>query len=218
MIKKIKIILILIIIFSFINISQSFGYSNDIFEFDLPPSYESVVISDFYTFINPNDESKHGLLIYTYPDSQLKKSIWDIDDYALDKIISQYTTYNNNSIIEKDKKAKLGKEKAIRLLLKNADPLTNELSYLEIYFLASDNYIYLVSFVGDSIDDFSSFNYTTIKNSFNLKDSTTNPILIYIIIFIIGIFIKIFASTKKTNTKLSTPYHEQTLHDISHFQ
>jgi len=70
---------------------------------------------------------------------------------------------------------------------------------MDVYILASNKYIYMVTFVGNSQVDLNNNDYEMIKASFELKDRTTNPIVIYILIAIVGIGIKCFVSYKKQN-------------------
>ena len=128
----------------------------------------------------------------------LKKSVWNIEQSDLDKIIS-YLSIGAN-VISTDRKAKLGKEKAIKVIIEEDDNL------LEVYILASNKYIYMVTFVGNSKSDFDNEDYKMIKESFKLKDRTTNPIVIYILIIVLCIGIKLFVSYRKQKKWSSQTY------------
>lgn len=129
----------------------------------------------------------------------LKKSVWKIDDSDLDKFIDYISVGSN--IISTDKRAKLGKEKAIKILMQGDEGL------LEVYILASNKYIYMVSFVGNSTSDLDNDDYKMIKDSFKLKDRTTNPVVIYILIIIAVIAIKVFISYRKQKKWNSQTYN-----------
>lgn len=178
MIKKVSIILI-ILFFTLIPIV--FGYSNELFKFDLPEGYGSVEYQNTYIFAKTDDSSR-GLIVMAKEDSGLKKSVWNVDDSDLNKIVRSFSLGSN--VIETEKKAKLGKEKAIRFLLESDG------DYIEMYILASNKYIYAVMFAGKSQSDFDNDEYKMIKKSFKLKDRTTNPTVIYVLVAVAAIGIK----------------------------
>lgn len=189
MIKQISKITLILIIFLSAICSKVLAYSDDLFKFDLPSSYGNLSYNNMYMFTDTENENR-GMIIYAYEDSGLKKSVWDIEDTDLNRFI-RYLGAGSN-IIEKDKKAKLGKEKAVNIIIGDRN------EYMDVYILASNKYIYMVTFVGNSQVDLNNNDYEMIKASFELKDRTTNPIVIYILIAIVGIGIKCFVSYKKT--------------------
>ncbi len=169
-------------------VTTSIGYSDDLFEFDLPSDYANISYNGIYAF--SNGKGNKGMVIYTTEDSRIKKSVWDIDKSDLDDLIGQIFT--RTSVIETDRKAKLGKEKAIHLVL------TEDGDYMDVYILASNKYIYMVSFVGESKSDLDNEDYTMIKKSFKLKDGTTNFKALYIIGIIVLILIGVFFKFRKS--------------------
>jgi len=190
MIKQISKITLILIIFLSAICSKVLAYSDDLFKFDLPSSYGNLSYNNMYMFTDTENENR-GMIIYAYEDSGLKKSVWDIEDTDLNRFI-RYLWAGSN-IIKKDKKAKLGKEKAVNIIIGDRN------EYMDVYILASNKYIYMVTFVGNSQVDLNNNDYEMIKASFELKDRTTNPIVIYILIAIVGIGIKCFVSYKKQN-------------------
>ena len=81
----------------------------------------------------------------------------------------------------------MGKEKAVEVIVTDGE------AYMDMYLLASNKYIYVVMFVGDSRADLSNSDFQTVKNSFKLKDRTTNFRMVFLIIAIaIAVIIVIF--------------------------
>lgn len=189
MIKKCINILILIYIFLELFSTICLGYSDELFEFDLPNNYGNLSYKGIYAFAS-TDDSKRGFIIYTHEDSDIKKSVWDVSNNDFDRLISKFASTSN--IISKDKKAKLGKEKALKATVKVDD------EYMDIYILASNKYIYMVIFNGKTQDDLNNSEYDIIKKSFKLKDHTTNYRLIYIFIVIVAIAISMFLRFRRT--------------------
>lgn len=190
MIKQISKVTLVLIIFLSITYSSVLAYSDDLFKFDLPSSYGNLSYNNMYVFADTENENR-GMMIYTYEDKGLKKSVWDIEESDLNTI-TRYLGVGSN-VIKKDKKAKLGKEKAVNIVMEE----DNE--YVDIYILASNKYIYMVVFIGNSQAELSNEDYETIKESFKLKDRTTNPTIIYILIVAAGIGIRCFIKFKKQN-------------------
>lgn len=174
MIKTVYKILLVLSLFTILVSSEVLAYSDELFEFDLPSTYGHLSYSDMYVFADTNN-SNRGMIIYAKEENGLKKSVWDIEKEDLDRIIR---TIGSN-VISTEKKAKLGKEKAIKVILEE----DNE--YIELYILASNKYIYMVTFVAQTQLDLENSDYKMIKESFKLKDRTTNPMVIYILIIIV---------------------------------
>lgn len=195
--KQISKITVILIIFLTAICSKVLAYSDDLFKFDLPSSYGNISYNNMYLFSDTGNKNR-GMIIYAYEERGLKKSVWDIDDTDLNRFI-RYLGVGSN-IIETDKKAKLGKEKAVNIIIGDGN------EYIDVYILASNKYIYMVTFVGTSQADLNNKDYEIIKSSFKLKDRTTNPIVIYILIAIVGIGIKYFVSYKKQNQYNSQAY------------
>ena len=101
-------------------------------------------------------------MIYAYENSEMKKSVWDIDDNDLDDLLRNLGY--SAEVVDTNKKAKLGKEKAVEVIVTDGE------AYMDMYLLASNKYIYVVMFVGDSRADLSNSDFQTVKNSFKLKD------------------------------------------------
>ena len=178
MMKKVSIVFI-ILFFTLIPIVL--GYSNDLFKFDLPEGYGVVEIKNAYTYVKASDPDRNFIIMVT-ESAGLKKSVWKIDDSDMDKLVRTFSM--GAKVIETEKKAKLGKEKAIRFLL------DSDGDYIEMYILASNKYIYGVIFSGKSQADLENDEYKMIKKSFKLKDRTTNPTVIYILVAVAAFGIK----------------------------
>ena len=157
-----------------------------------------MVYQNMYIFVDSENENK-GVMIYTEPSIGLKKSVWNIEQSDLDNAISVI----GNDIVEIDKRAKLGKEKAIRVIVKEDD------YYIETYVLASNKYIYIVGFISDNLSDLENSDYEMIKSSFKLKDKTTNPIAIYMLIIIAIIAIRVFFMCRKNKNRYSSYSYSQ---------
>ena len=195
MIKRFIIILFLIIAMSFTFITTSLGYEDELFKFDLPSNFANISYQEFYMFADTTAPQGRGFMIYAYKDTGIKKSVWDIDDLDLEMLIRRLG-YGVN-IIKKDKREKLGKEKAVKVTISESG------KYGEIYILASNNYVYMVMFIGDSLSDLNSSDYQTIKDSFELKDATTNFKAVYIIVSIVIIIVSFAIATKRRNKKIN---------------
>jgi len=180
--------------------AEILAYSDELFDFDLPTTYGNMSYNNMYVFVNAENENR-GMVIYAHEDPGLKKSVWHIEDSDLDRIIG-YLEMGSN-IVEKDDRAKLGKEKAIKVILEDDG------EYLEVYILASNKYIYMVTFIGISKQELNNEEYKMIKKSFKLKDKTTSPIAIYIVIAAIVIGIKVFISMRKNKSINNTVYNNE---------
>ena len=163
---------------------------------ELPEEYGCIEYQKMYVFAN-GDNSDRGFIIYVKDDIGLKKSVWDIDKSDLDRLVSLLAVGSN--IVSTDRKAKLGSEKAVKVTLEEDG------DYLEVYILASNKYIYMVMFTGKSEADLNNSDYAMVKKSFKLKDRTTNPIVIYVLIAMIGIGIKVFISMRKNRNMYQNP-------------
>lgn len=180
-------IMILIVI---MNLSNVMAYSDDLFEFDLPDNYANVSYQGMNIFTDANNESR-GMIIYSRENTQIKKSVWDIDRDDLKDLVNSLSRGAN--VIKTEKRAKLGKEKAVEVVL------SSEGNYIDLYILASNKYIYMVTFMGENETDLENTDYTMIKKSFKLKDATTNFRLLYIIIAIIAIAIGAYLKHRKSS-------------------
>lgn len=198
MTRKFYKIIVFVILFITMNFTQVLAYSDELFEFDLPQSYGQMIYKTMYLFPDSNN-SDRGMAIYAYESAGLKKSVWDIDDDDLNKIIKNYS--NDVNVLTTDKKAKLGKEKAIKMNMQLDD------TYAETYILASNNYIYMVLLTGNTLDDLNNPDYKMIKDSFNIKDSSTDPKLIYFGIFLVIGGIWLFKIYRKNKNNMPTNYY-----------
>lgn len=187
--KRIVEILFLFVIMMIITISNSLAYSDDLFEFDLPDGYGNVTYQGMYVFSDANNEDR-GVVIYASENTDIKKSVWEIDQSDLDKTIRLLS--GDSSIIKTEKRAKLGKEKAVEVIL------SDDGDYMDLYILASNKYIYMVTFMGTSQAELENTDYAMIKNSFRLKDATTDIRLFFVIGIMLLIGIGIFISYRRT--------------------
>lgn len=188
--KTSLIISILLIICS----TNVLAYADELFKFDLPDTYKEQESGDEDTliFVDTKNEAR-GIVISKQKDKGLKKSVWDIEDSDLDRIVR--TMSYGSEVVDKDKKAKLGKEKAVKIILRNS--LFGEEQYLEMYLIASNNYVCAIAFTGESEADLDCEDYKMIKKSFKLKDRSTNPVAIFIIIALVGVGIRFWITNKK---------------------
>lgn len=188
--KTSLIISILLIICS----TNALAYADELFKFDLPDTYKEQESGneDTIIFVDTKNEAR-GMVISKQEDKGLKKSVWDIEDRDLDRIVR--TISYGSEVVETDKKAKLGKEKAVKIILRNS--LFGEEQYLEMYLVASNNYVCAIVFTGETEADLDCEDYKMIKKSFKLKDRSTNPIAIFIIIALVGVGIRFWVANKK---------------------
>ena len=196
-----KIIFKILIIVTFLGIvtcSYVQGYSDDLFEFDLPDNYGTLNYQNLRVFSDTENSDK-GMMIYADEDVGLKKSVWNLDSSDVDTLVSRLGMGTN--IIETDRKAKLGKEKALKVTLNDDE------DYMECYIMASNKYIYMVAFMSDSQEGLENEDFKAIKKSFKLKDSTTNPIVVYVLIIMVIIGIKVFFTIRK-NKKMQMQGNE----------
>ena len=187
-----------ILLFSIIGVvicSNVYAYSDDLFKFDLPSTYGNLSYQNMRIFSDSNN-SNRAIMIYAEESAGLKKSVWSIDDSDLNRIVSMLGRGDN--IISKDKKSKLGKEKAIKVVLKD-----DENDYYETYILLSNKYIYMVVFTANSQSDLDNADYKMIKDSFKLKDRTTNPTVVYILGAVVVIGVSTFFNARKRNKMYS---------------
>ena len=190
MIKKIILITLLIIVNIFIFTITSMAFEDELFEFDLPSSFANMSYQNMYIFADTEANSSKGLIIYAEESTNIKNSVWDIEQDDIDYLVRRlgYTA----TVIDTDRKAKLGREKAIKITMQD------EGTYMEMYLLASNKYVYAVAFVGESQADLNSSDFEMIKDSFKLKDSTTNFKAIFTVVFVIIIVaIILFSSLRK---------------------
>ena len=204
---SLKIILILILFLGVCNVSV-LAYSDELFKFDLPSTYEKndMLNENQIAFINQENENK-SIIIETRKSEGLKKSVWNLEDEDIDTLMARYKIMGIENILL-DKKAKLGKEKAVKFILKRENYFDESDTYLEMYLLASNKYIYVVGFSGETEADLNCEDFEMVKKSFKLKDRTTNPIAIYILIGAVAIGIRIFITTRKQRNINMEKYNE----------
>ena len=175
--------------------SNVYAYSDELYKFDLPSTYGNLSYQNMRIF-SDSKNSNRAIMIYAEESAGLKKSVWSIDDSDLNRIVSMLGRGDN--IISKDKKSKLGKEKAIKVFLKDDDN-----DYYEIYILLSNKYVYMVAFTANSQLDLDNADYKMVKDSFKLKDMTTNPTVVYILGAVIVMGASIFFKSRKKNKMYS---------------
>lgn len=188
----------LIVLIVFMSLSNVLAYSDDLFEFDLPDNYANMSYQNMKVFTDSNNENR-GMIIYARENTQIKKSVWDIDKDDLKDLINSLSRSSN--VVKTEKRAKLGKEKAVEVIL------SNEGNYIDLYILASNKYIYMVTFMGETETDLDNSDYAMIKKSFKLKDATTNFRLLYVIIAIIAIAIGAYLKYKKSSIYINYNKH-----------
>lgn len=182
------------------NLSSVMAYSDDLFKFDLPDNYANVSYQGMNIFTDPNNENR-GMIIYSRENKQIKKSVWDIDKDDLKDLVNSLSGSAN--VVKTEKRAKLGKEKAVEVVL------SNEGNYIDLYILASNKYIYMVTFMGETETDLDNSDYAMIKKSFKLKDATTNFRLLYVIVAVIVIAIGAYLKYRKSSVYTNYNNHRK---------
>lgn len=204
MMKRLNKIFILFILFIIFTMPIVLSYKDNLFKFDLPENYKKYNFDDqLIVFMDENNE-KRGFTIIVFDAPGLKKSVWDIDKQYLREITASNM---EGTIIEVDDRAKLGKEKAVKYIVQDRE--NNE--YIDIYLLASNKYIYMVAFVGETISELSNEDYNEVKYSFKLKDSTTNANVVYFLVFIVGVVIRIIVKSKKVQKQYNVPRYNKNI-------
>ncbi len=181
---------VLLIIMMISVIKTSFAYSDDLFKFDLPDNYYKTTYEGYDVFIDKNN-SNRAMLIAKEKNTQIKKNIWDIEDDDLDRLTRLIGYGANAQLVEKNKKAKLGKEKAIEMIY------TRQGAYVDVYFLASNKYIYMVGFTGSSMEELKNEDFLKIQKSFKLKDRTTNFKALYYVLIALAVIIGTVIKNRK---------------------
>lgn len=198
--KKIIGSLFLMIVIVFTTLSNCFAYSDELFDLDLPESYINVAYQNMYVFTDSKNE-KRGFIIYAREDRNIKKSVWDIDRADMEKLVRSFS--RGAKVVRTEKRAKLGKEKAVKIIL------SDDGDYIDLYILASNKYVYLVTFLGSSQGDLENTDYDIIKKSFKLKDATTNFRVLYVIIVLIIIAISSYLKYRKSNVYSNYNNHKK---------
>lgn len=191
---------ILIVLIICMSIPNVLAYSDDLFEFDLPDNYANVSYQDMNVFTDPNNENR-GMIIYSKENRNIKKSVWDIDRDDLKDLVNSLSRGSN--VVKTEKRAKLGKEKAVEVVLSNGG------DYIDLYILASNKYIYMVTFMGESETDLDNSDYAMVKKSFKLKDATTNFRLLYVIIALAVIGISAYLKYGKSSIYTNYNNHKK---------
>lgn len=193
--KKVLVTIFLIIVIMFAFIETCFAYEDELFEFDLPSNYANMSYQSFYIFGDTSGNTERGFMIYAYENSEIKKSVWDIDEYDINKLVRQLGY--GSTVVSTDRRAKLGKEKAVEIILRDGS------NYIDIYIMASNKYIYMAMFFGETQAELSNPDYEMIKNSFKLKDATTNYKAIFTVGFIILIIVVTLFSSRRRGKHLN---------------
>jgi len=197
MIRRLNRIFLLFILFSILAITNVLAYEDDLFKFDLPDNYKNMSYNnELVAFVNENNEDL-GIIIAIHEDKGLKKSVWDIEESDLNTFTN--LLFTKDQIIEIEKRSKLGNEKAIKYIV------GDEELYMELYVLASNKYVYIVTFTGKTISDLSNPDYRQMQKSFKLKDSTTDANVVYMLVFIAITVISIIIKSKKASKQYNAP-------------
>lgn len=181
-------------------IDKAHKFEKNLFEFDVPDNYESSVYQGMYAFSDTTNEDR-GFIIYARENRNIKKSVWDISQSDLNDLSRSIA--RTGTSVETEKRVKLGKEKAAKMILSDGD------SYVELYVLASNKYIYLVTFVGETEADLNNSDYEMVKKSFKLKDATTNFRLLYVIVALIVIGVSAYLKYRKSSVHSNYSNHKK---------
>ena len=201
MVKKIGAIILLIVLIMFMLMTNSLGFEDELFKFDLPSNFANMSYQNMYIFGDTSEDSDRGFMIYANENSNMKKSVWDIDDNDLDDLVKKLGY--SATVVDTNKRAKLGKEKAVEVIVTDGE------EYMDMYLLASNKYIYVVMFMGESQADLSNSDFQTVKNSFELKDRTTNFRVVFLIIAIaIAVIIVIFKNRRNNRIQNNQTYQD----------
>lgn len=190
-------VLILFAIFVILIQGICYGFSDELFEFELPENYGKFIYEGIYAFSDANNKEK-GITIVAKENSDIKKSVWDVEDSDLDTLT--YAIADKDEIKKIDKRAKLGEEKAIMFYVEDGE------NFSEIYLVASNNYIYIITMIAPTKTELNSLDFREFKDTFKLKDRTTNYKAIEIIILIVVVLVSFIIKTKKKNRQ-QVPMH-----------
>lgn len=190
---------VLILFATFVILIQGicYGFSDELFEFELPENYGKFIYEGVYAFADTNNKEK-GITIVAKENSDIKKSVWDVEDSDLNTLT--YAIADKDKIKEIDKRAKLGEEKAIMFYIEDGE------NFSEIYLVASNNYIYIITMIAPTKTELNSLDFRDFKDTFKLKDRTTNYKAIEIIILIVVVLVSFIIKTKKKNRQ-QVPMH-----------
>lgn len=153
-----------------------------------------------YAFTDTTNEDR-GFIIYARENRNIKKSAWDINQSDLNEFSRSIA--RTGTSVDTEKRAKLGKEKAAKMILSDRE------NYIELYVLASNKYVYLVTFIGESEADLNNSDYEMVKKSFKLKDATTNFRLLYVIVALIVIGVSAYLKYRKSSVYANYSNHKK---------
>lgn len=168
--KKVRSIIIFTILTICILTTNIYAYENDIFKIDLPSDYAEMSVSGVYIFTK-NEEK--GIIIHSVDSVGLKKNISTMSKDDVEELID-IVLKDDVNILEQ-KKEKLGKAKAIKARAENDG------DYLDLYIVVSDKHILLVMFTAPTEAELDNEEYLEIKDSFKMKERTTNATFVKIL-------------------------------------
>lgn len=152
-----------------------YAYENSTFKIDLPSDYKEMSYEGLYMFVKSEDS---GIVIYSIESEGLKKDLSSMSESEVEELIDGVLKDDIN--ILQQKKEKLGNAKAIKARAENDD------SYLDMYIVVSDKHILLIAFTAASEAELDSEEYLEIKDSFEMKEKTTNTTLINVGIAVVA--------------------------------
>ena len=177
-----------------------YAYENDVYKLEVPDTYEKSEFSNSAIFTKSSSGKANTILVYVKPAYGLKRDINAMTKSQIDELVSLLVDKSSQTeeLVEQ-KKEKLAKSKAIKVRIKRNEK--NDISYMDMYITVSDKHIVLVAFMAQDISDLDSIEYKNIKDSFILKEKTTNVTILKVvgIILVIGVITLILKKRAKVN-------------------
>lgn len=206
--NMLKILIVVVLVFGIAS-QNLYAYSDEFFEFDIPSEYGNMSYSGLSMFVNSKNNERIIICMTRKQANGSVRSVWSLSDSEVNMIVSQLGKEYN--VIETDKKAKLGNEKAIKLKV-----IENDV-YMEGYLLTSKDNIHFIAFASSSLSDLDNEEFRMVKDSFKLKETSSNTNIIFIIavIGIVGTMLFLYIREKNNKNNVNTYYTNDTITDIN---
>ena len=203
-----KILIVVLLVFGIAG-QNLYAYSNEFYEFDVPSEYGTFSYSGLTMFVKSEGTERVIILMTRKQGNGSIKSVWSLSDSEVNMIVSQLGEEYN--VIETDKRAKLGNEKAIKLKVVDGN------TYMEGYLLTSKDNIHFIAFATSSMTDLDNEEFRMVKESFKLKESSNNAKTIFIIavIGIVGTMLFLYIREKNNKNNVNTYYTNNEITNIN---
>lgn len=196
-----KILIVCLLVLGIVN-SDLYAYSDELFEFDIPDTYGNISYSGLTMFASTEKTERIIILLSREQKYSSISSVWELSDSDVDKIVSELGSEYN--VMHTDKRARLGKEKAIKLRV------TTDGACIEGYLLMTKGYIHFVGFGASSLADLENDDFKMVKDSFKLKGSSNTAQNIFIIAVIAIVGTMLFLYIKEKSKKNDNIYYTNT--------